>query len=74
MTTRPSWVGGAPLDVADLVGETEALAIDPALAGSLGARSAAGPRPPPEAAGVEFIDENGGGPGVRVRPPKRRSS
>ena len=27
-------VGGAPLDVADLVGETEALAIDPALAGS----------------------------------------
>jgi hypothetical protein len=27
-------VGGAPLDVADLVGEMEALAIDPALAGS----------------------------------------
>src|SRR4029077_11655650 len=30
----PVMVGGAPLDVADLVGETEALAIDPALAGS----------------------------------------
>jgi hypothetical protein len=29
-----------------------------------------------EAAGVEFIDENGGGPGVRLRKrlPKRRSS
>jgi hypothetical protein len=24
-----------------------------------------------EAAGVEFIDENGGGPGVRLRKPKR---
>jgi hypothetical protein len=30
----PVVVGGALLDVADLVGETEALAIDPALAGS----------------------------------------
>jgi hypothetical protein len=30
----PVIVGGAPLDVADLVGETEALTIDPALAGS----------------------------------------
>ena len=24
-----------------------------------------------EAAGVEFIDENGGGPGVRLRKPQR---
>ena len=24
-----------------------------------------------EAAGVEFIDENGGGPGVRLREPRR---
>jgi ribosome-binding protein aMBF1 (putative translation factor) len=27
-----------------------------------------------EAAGVEFIDENGGGPGVRLRQPKKRGS
>lgn len=27
-----------------------------------------------EAAGVEFIDENGGGAGVRLRKPKSRSS
>jgi hypothetical protein len=26
-----------------------------------------------EAAGVEFIDENGGGPGVRLRRPKKSS-
>ncbi|MFZ0122675.1 MAG: transcriptional regulator, partial [Xanthobacteraceae bacterium] len=27
-----------------------------------------------EAAGIEFIDENGGGPGVRLKkPPKRRT-
>ena len=26
-----------------------------------------------EAAGVEFIDENGGGPGVRLRKPKKKS-
>jgi len=26
-----------------------------------------------ESAGVEFIDENGGGPGVRLRKPVRRS-
>ena len=25
-----------------------------------------------ESAGVEFIDENGGGPGVRLRKPQRR--
>jgi transcriptional regulator with XRE-family HTH domain len=25
-----------------------------------------------EAAGIEFIDENGGGPGVRLREPKKR--
>jgi hypothetical protein len=31
-------------------------------------RRAAGRRAP-EAAGVEFIDENGGGPGVRLRKP-----
>ena len=27
-----------------------------------------------EAAGIEFIDENGGGPGVRLRHPKRSGS
>jgi hypothetical protein len=27
-----------------------------------------------EAAGVEFIDENGGGPGVRLRQPKKPRS
>jgi ribosome-binding protein aMBF1 (putative translation factor) len=27
-----------------------------------------------EAAGVQFIDENGGGPGVRLRQPKRPGS
>ena len=27
-----------------------------------------------EGAGVEFIDENGGGPGVRLRAPKKRRS
>jgi hypothetical protein len=27
-----------------------------------------------EAAGVEFIDENGGGPGVRLRKPKKPRS
>jgi hypothetical protein len=27
-----------------------------------------------EAAGVEFIDENGGGPGVRLRTPKNEKS
>jgi hypothetical protein len=27
-----------------------------------------------EAAGVEFIDENGGGPGVRLRTPMRQKS
>jgi hypothetical protein len=26
-----------------------------------------------EAAGVEFIDENGGGPGVRLRKPPQKS-
>jgi hypothetical protein len=25
-----------------------------------------------EAAGVKFIDENGGGPGVRLKPPKQK--
>ena len=27
-----------------------------------------------EAAGVEFIDENGGGPGVRLRKPNKRKT
>ena len=27
-----------------------------------------------EAAGVEFIDENGGGPGVRLRKPNKRKA
>jgi hypothetical protein len=27
-----------------------------------------------EAAGVEFIDENGGGPGVRLRKPEKEKS
>ena len=34
----------------------------------------AAPRLALEAAGVEFIDENGGGPGVRLRKPNKRKT
>jgi transcriptional regulator with XRE-family HTH domain len=44
--------------------------------GPLGGRSETGEkiRKALEAAGVEFIDENGGGPGVRLRQPKKPRS
>jgi transcriptional regulator with XRE-family HTH domain len=47
-----------------------------AIDGPLGGRSGTGAKIQTalERAGVEFIDENGGGPGVRLRKPSQRPS
>jgi hypothetical protein len=60
---RASSVGVATIRRAELTdGETSMTA-----ANDLAVRAAL------EAAGVEFIDENGGGPGVRLKKPKRET-
>jgi len=54
---RESWVGIATIRRAELVEDVPSLTA----ANDLALRRAL------EAAGVEFIDENGGGPGVRLK-------
>jgi hypothetical protein len=61
---REAAIGVATIRRAELAQESTAMTA----ANDLAARRAL------EAAGVEFIDENGGGPGVRLRKsPKKRS-
>jgi hypothetical protein len=60
---RESAVGIATIKRAELAAEETSMTV----ANDLAVRRAL------EAAGVEFIDENGGGPGVRLRrPPKQK--